>query len=181
MIAIYPGRQITPLKNPELAQAARVSLNARGDGGAGWCLPWKSALWARLGDGDRAYQLLKNKMVVVNATIRDGSYPNLFNVVWGYFQIDGNFGYAAGFCEMLLQSHDGTIHLLPALPKAWPNGKVTGLVARGNYEVDMEWENGKLIATTIYSKTGKTPKVRISGGGVLDDISKEPRITMTGN
>ncbi len=178
MIAVYPGRQITALNTPQLAEAARVSLNARGDGGAGWCLPWKAALWARLGDGDRAYRLLKKKMYLVDASIRDGAYPNLLNVVWGYFQIEGNFGYAAGFCEMLLQSHEGVVHLLPALPKAWPAGKVTGLVARGNYEVDMEWKNGELTAATIRSKTGKIPKIRISGGEIIDDLSTEPRVQL---
>ncbi|MCD6392242.1 MAG: hypothetical protein J7M40_01905 [Planctomycetes bacterium] len=94
------------------------------------------------------------------------------------FQIEANFGYAAGFCEMLLQSHDGTIHLLPAFPEAWPNGKVTGLAARGNYEVDMEWKNGELTAATIRSRTGKKPKVRISGGAVIEDLSKESRIKL---
>ncbi|MCY3017484.1 MAG: glycoside hydrolase family 95 protein [Planctomycetota bacterium] len=150
LIAVHPGRQISPLPTPQLAEAAKVSMNARGDGATGWSKAWKICIWARLQDGDRAYKL-------IGEFIKGNVYPNL----WGYhppFQIDCNFGYAAGVCEMLVQSHLGTIHLLPALPKAWPTGKVKGLRARGGYEVDMEWKDGALtqaVVRGIFNEPGK--------------------------
>ena len=146
LIAVHPGRQISPLTTPKLAKAAAVSMNGRGDGGTGWSKAWKISIWARLHDGDHAYKLLSEFM-------KRNVYPNMF----GFhppFQIDGNFGYAAGVCEMLVQSHMGQIHLLPGLPKAWSNGQVNGIRARGGLELDIQWQNGKLAQAAIRSANG---------------------------
>ncbi len=146
LIAVHPGRQISPLTTPKLAEAAKVSMNARGDGATGWSKAWKINVWARLHDGNRAYKLLSEQ-------IRGNYYNNLF----GFhppFQIDGNFGYASGVCEMLLQSHMGIVHLLPSLPDAWSTGKVTGLRARGDFILNISWKDGKLLEVQIKSLAG---------------------------
>jgi alpha-L-fucosidase 2 len=155
LIAVHPGRQISPSTTPELAEAAKVSMNARGDESTGWSRAWKACIWARLQDGNRAYKIL-------HGFIASQVLPNLF-ATHPPFQIDGNFGYAAGVCEMLIQSHTGTIELLPALPEAWSTGKATGLRARGGYTVDMEWEAGKVVSATIHNLLGNPCSVKING------------------
>jgi len=147
LFALYPGRQISKAITPELAEACRVSLDARGDESTGWSRAWKINFWARLWDGDRSYKLLRS----------------LLNVVHGTKMIDGNFGATAGYCEMLLQSHTGQIHLLPTLPSAWPDGQVTGIAARGGFEVDFTWADGKLTQATVRSKSGLPCEVVYQG------------------
>jgi alpha-L-fucosidase 2 len=159
LFALYPGRQITRAGTPELAQAARVSLQARGDQSTGWSRAWKINFWARLWDGDHAYTMLRSLLNVVRETKTiygqsgGGVYPNLFDS-HPPFQIDGNLGATAGFCEMLVQSQAGRIHLLPALPKAWPSGKVSGLCARGGFDVEVTWDDRRLTGAVVHSKAG---------------------------
>lgn len=168
LIALYPGNQISPLKNETFAQAARVTLESRGDMGTGWSRAWKIACWARLLDGNHAYKLLKAALMPSTYTAisvdsdKGGVYANLFDS-HPPFQIDGNFGATAGMAEMLLQSHEGFIHLLPALPDAWPEGEVRGLKAEGNFCLDIEWRGKELSALEIVSGSGGTCKLFCPG------------------
>ncbi len=165
LFGLYPGAEITPGRTPELAAAARETLERRGDEGTGWSRAWKICFWARLHDGDRALRLLGSLLtpaVGPDGGHGSGTYPNLL-CAHPPFQIDGNFGGAAGIAEMLLQSHDGAIDLLPALPATWPEGEFRGLAARGGAEVDCLWRDGRVVRCTLRSRAGGEFAVRAPG------------------
>ena len=164
MYGLYPGNVISAKRTPELIDACKAVLEQRGDGGTGFSRGWKMALWARLYDGERAHKILKGY-------VKEQAYPQLFAKCFTPLQVDGTFGVAAGITEMLMQSHEGVIDLLPALPKAWSNGHFDGLCARGAFELDMQWTDGRITRVEVLSKKGhicridpKT-KVKVTAGG----------------
>jgi len=169
LYAVYPSHEISLAGTPELAAAARKALESRGEGGTEWSWPWRACYWARFHEGDLAYGQIE-KLVTTHL------YPNLFNK-YPPFQIDGNLGATAAIAEMLLQSQDNEINLLPALPKAWPEGSVKGLRARGNFEVAMNWKDGKLVDATLLSRLGNP--VRVRAQDPIDVTIKGAAVTVT--
>jgi alpha-L-fucosidase 2 len=174
----YPGREINWDETPALMQAAKQSLIYRGDAATGWSLGWKINLWARFKDGDHAFHMIQ--MLLSPATGGAGSYVNLFDA-HPPFQVDGNFGGAAGIGEMFVQSHTGYVDILPALPVALPQGDIKGICARGGFVLDINWSNGELQEVKILSKAGKELKLRYNGRVVTIPTKKNEVYQLDGS
>ena len=164
LYGLHPSNQISPYRTPELFSAVRTSMEMRGDESTGWSMGWKVGIWARLQDGNRAYKLLTDQIKLVTEDSAQfeagGTYANMFAAHPPY-QIDGNFGVTAGIAEMLVQNHDGAIHLLPALPDAWPEGDVKELVTRGGFIIDMRWHEGNVSELSVRSTLGGPLRLRV--------------------
>lgn len=174
LYGLHPSNQISPFKNPELFSAAEQTLKFRGDKSTGWSMGWKVNFWARLLNGERAYDLIKTQLTLVeDGTEEGGTYPNLLDA-HPPFQIDGNFGCTAGIAEMLMQSHDEAIHLLPALPEDWNQGSIKGLKARGGFEVDMNWQENELQEVKIKSGFGGVCRIRLESKLFDEDGNELP-------
>jgi len=184
LFGLYPSNQISPIYTPELATAAKKTLELRGDEGTGWSLAWKINFWARLLDGNHSYKMLRDLLRATEQTGTNysdggGSYNNLFDA-HPPFQIDGNFGGIAGITEMLLQSQNSEIYLLPALPDAWPGGDISGLKARGDFEINIHWKNKKIITASILAKAGGKCSLRTSLPIKISGISIKSKKTSNG-
>jgi len=176
---MHPGNDINWKDSPEMMEAARKSLLLRGDEGTGWSLAWKINFWARFLDGNRALELVRmlfRPVPSAGKSMGGGSFPNFFDTHPGgggnLFQIDGNFGGAAGMVEMLIQSHLGTIDLLPALPESIPEGRIAGVCARGGFEIAFEWKNGELQTVEVVSKAGNKCQLRYKNQRMDFDTEK---------
>jgi alpha-L-fucosidase 2 len=174
LYGLFPSDQIDWRTTPTLADAARKSLEIRGDQATGWATAWRMNLWARLHDGDHVYKILQFLLSPQR------TYPDMFDA-HPPFQIDGNFGGTSAIAEMLLQSQGGELELLPALPKAWPTGSIHGLRARGGFEVSIDWADGHLLGAKVRNVSGKTAVCQIRYGGKSKEHSFKPGAVMSFN